>query len=150
MRALKRLRASQKALISLQDSVTMTTLNSLFHHLESLACLISLLNLSVWVLRTFMPGEDPESENDDSVMASLTRPFLTFSRRMLRSFSPDSHPSFSVSPNVGRMDRRGGEISHFQVQCDPRGASGELKGTLVIILTEENEKLCYGITAAAR
>ena len=27
------------------------------------------------------------------------------------AFASDSHPSFSVSPQVGRMDRRGGELT---------------------------------------
>jgi len=62
-------------------------------------------------------------------------------------FSSDSHPSFSVSPATGRMDRRGGEPSMMTVFCDPKGQSGTFEGNLVINLPEDNSKICYKITA---
>jgi len=61
-------------------------------------------------------------------------------------FSKESHPAFTVSPRVGRMDRRGGEITYMTISCDPRGASGKLEGDLVIILPEDNSKLSYHVS----
>jgi len=62
-------------------------------------------------------------------------------------FSADSHPSFSVSPVTGRMDRRGGEPSELKLRCDPAGQAGTFVGNLVINLPEDNSKICYKITA---
>lgn len=63
------------------------------------------------------------------------------------AFSKDSHPSFSVSPQTGRMDRRGGEKTRLTVRCDPKGQAGTHVGNLVINLPEDNSKICYKITA---
>lgn len=66
------------------------------------------------------------------------------------AFSPDSHPSLSVSPAVGRMDRRGGEPTELIVTCDPRGQAGTFSGTLVINLPEDNSKICYKINVVSQ
>ena len=63
------------------------------------------------------------------------------------AFSADSHPSLSVAPATGRMDRRGGEPTMLDVVCTPNGAGGEFKGDLVINLPEDNSKICFKITA---
>lgn len=63
------------------------------------------------------------------------------------SFTPDSNPSFSVSPVAGRMDRRGGETTDLTIKCVPAGQSGDLVGNLVINLPEDNSKICYVVTA---
>ena len=65
------------------------------------------------------------------------------------SFSADSHPSFSVSPVTGRMDRRGGEPSMMEIECRPSGQAGELVGDLVINLPEDNSKICYKVTCTS-
>lgn len=65
------------------------------------------------------------------------------------AFSKDSHPSFSVTPTTGRMDRRGGEPTLLTIKCDPQGQSGALTGDLVINLPEDNSKICFKITANA-
>jgi len=63
------------------------------------------------------------------------------------AFTADSHPSFSVNPCAGRMDRRGGEPTELVVTCQPGGKSGTWTGNLVINLPEDNSKICYVITA---
>jgi hypothetical protein len=63
------------------------------------------------------------------------------------AFTSDSHPSFSVSPVAGRMDRRGGEPTELVVRCNAQGRAGTFVGNLVINLPEENSKICYKITA---
>ena len=63
------------------------------------------------------------------------------------AFTPDSHPSFSVSPCAGRMDRRGGEPTELVITCVPKGQSGTWTGNLVINLPEDNSKICYVVTA---
>ena len=65
------------------------------------------------------------------------------------AFSPDSHPSLSVSPATGRMDRRGGEPSIMTVRCEPLGQAGVLEGTLVINLPEDNSKICYKVNVTS-
>lgn len=65
------------------------------------------------------------------------------------AFSPDSHPSLTVSPAIGRMDRRGGEPSIMTVRCEPQGASGNLEGNLVINLPEDNSKICYKVIVSS-
>jgi hypothetical protein len=62
-------------------------------------------------------------------------------------FSKDSHPSFSVRPQTGRMDRRGGEKTKMVIRCDPKGQAGTHVGNLVINLPEDNSKICFKITA---
>ena len=63
------------------------------------------------------------------------------------AFTPDSHPSFSVSPCAGRMDRRGGEPTELVIKCAPGGQNGVWTGNLVINLPEDNSKICYVVTA---
>jgi hypothetical protein len=63
------------------------------------------------------------------------------------AFTSDSHPSFSVSPFAGRMDRRGGEPTELVVRCNAQGRAGTFVGNLVINLPEDNSKICYKITA---
>lgn len=65
------------------------------------------------------------------------------------AFTGDSHPSFSVSPCAGRMDRRGGEPTELEVRCNPQGRAGTFTGNLVINLPEDNSKICYKITATS-
>ena len=62
------------------------------------------------------------------------------------AFSKNSHPSLSVSPATGRMDRRGGESTMLQVICTPNGAGGTFTGDLVINLPEDNSKICYKVS----
>ena len=65
------------------------------------------------------------------------------------AFASDSHPSFKVSPQVGRMDRRGGEPTELTVRCEANGQAGTFVGNLVINLPEDNSKICYKITATS-
>jgi hypothetical protein len=65
------------------------------------------------------------------------------------AFTSDSHPSFSVSPVAGRMDRRGGEPTELVVKCNPQGRAGEFVGNLVVNLPEDNSKICYRVTATS-
>jgi hypothetical protein len=62
------------------------------------------------------------------------------------SFSKDSHPSLTVSPSTGRMDRRKGDPTVMLITCIPNGNSGALTGDLVIVLPEDNSKICYKVT----
>jgi hypothetical protein len=62
-------------------------------------------------------------------------------------FTADSHPSFSVSPNAGRMDRRGGESTFLQIVCDPRGGTlqDSYEAILILNMPEDESKLTYTI-----
>ncbi|GAX24519.1 hypothetical protein FisN_18Lh073 [Fistulifera solaris] len=65
------------------------------------------------------------------------------------AFSPGSHPSFSVSPAVGRMDRRGGAPTVLKILCAPQGQTGLLEGNLVINLPDDGTKIYYQVKANA-
>lgn len=104
----------------------------------------------------FTPSSVPDGEYRFNVASSaqaaqeikVSSPCMTF-EDFYASFSPDSHPSFSVEPITGRMDRRGGEPTAFIVKCEPAGASGELSGNLVINLPEDNTKMTYKFTVTS-
>eukprot|EP00322_Chrysochromulina_rotalis_P012281 CAMPEP_0115859078 /NCGR_PEP_ID=MMETSP0287-20121206/16428_1 /TAXON_ID=412157 /ORGANISM="Chrysochromulina rotalis, Strain UIO044" /LENGTH=253 /DNA_ID=CAMNT_0003313363 /DNA_START=32 /DNA_END=793 /DNA_ORIENTATION=+ len=66
-------------------------------------------------------------------------------------FTPDSHPSFSVTPDKGTLERRNGPPTELTVTCNPKGAAGELVGYLCVILPDEKDfSTYYKITCASR
>ena len=102
----------------------------------------------------FIPSSVPDGQvmfdvastgDGGSTSLSVQSPCMTFEDYYAK-FSSDSHPSFSVSPSTGRMDRRKGEPTLMQINCAPNGASGTLTGDLVINLPEDNSKICYKVT----
>lgn len=88
----------------------------------------------------------PASGSGQSLPLSVAPVCMTF-EDYYAAFSPDSHPSLSVQPAVGRMDRRGGEPTQMTVTCTPSGQAGQFEGVLVINLPEDNSKICYKISA---
>jgi hypothetical protein len=103
----------------------------------------------------FIPSSVPDGEfimnvasssSGGSLQIQVAPVCMTF-EDYFAAFSKDSHPSLSVTPVTGRMDRRGGEITELTIVCDPNGQAGEFKGDLVINLPEDNSKICYKITA---
>lgn len=62
-------------------------------------------------------------------------------------FTADSPACFSVSPTEGRMERRGGAPTDFEVVLKPDGQVGERVGYLVVVLPEENEQFTVKVTA---
>jgi len=103
----------------------------------------------------FVPSSVPDEEITINVASSgsgqalnlQVKPVCMGFEDYYAGFSKDSHPSFSVSPATGRMDRRGGEPTPLVVMCEPNGQAGEFTGNLVINLPEDNSKICYKITA---
>ena len=103
----------------------------------------------------FIPSSVPDGEFTIQVAGSSGGGWLHLSvapvcmgfEDFYAAFSPDSHPSLSVTPVAGRMDRRGGEPTELKVLCEPKGQAGTFEGTLVINLPEDNSKICYKITA---
>ncbi|GMH78100.1 hypothetical protein TrST_g12727 [Triparma strigata] len=73
------------------------------------------------------------------------KPFCMGFEDYFAGWAEGSHPSLSVSPDHGRMDRRGGDITTLNVHCNPQGKAGVFEGTLVVVLPEENEKLSYKV-----
>ncbi|KAI2489455.1 hypothetical protein MHU86_25129 [Fragilaria crotonensis] len=104
----------------------------------------------------FIPSSVPDGTVEFSVGSTSGASFdvavkpvcMTF-EDYFAAFSPDSHPSLSVSPAIGRMDRRGGEPTIMSVRCEPLGASGKLEGNLVINLPEDNSKICYKVIVSS-
>jgi len=103
----------------------------------------------------FVPSSVPDGEYSMSVAASSSgsemeiavAPVCMTFEDFFCAFAPGSHPSFSVTPATGRMDRRGGEPTYLKVKCDPGGQSGDFEGDLVINLPEDNSKICYKFRA---
>merc|ERR1719343_1435152 len=101
----------------------------------------------------FIPASVPDGEftfqvastgQGGSLQISVQSPCMTF-EDYYAAFSPGSHPSLSVSPSAGRMDRRQGDPTVLEISCTPDGASGLLTGDLVINLPEDNSKLSYKV-----
>lgn len=102
----------------------------------------------------FIPSSVPDGEIQMSASSSGSsevtidvNPVCMTYEDYFAGFSADSSPVFSVSPALGRMDRRGGEVTQLVVTCTPLGQGGTLTGNLVINLPEDNSKICYKITA---
>lgn len=101
----------------------------------------------------FVAASVPDGEFEFSVPASSKggetvleiKPFCMGFEDYFAAFAPGSHPTLSVSPATGRMDRRGGEITFLTVACQPGGKAGLFEGDLVVNLPEDNSKLSYKI-----
>jgi len=102
----------------------------------------------------FVPASVPDGEfifqvastgDGGSLQISVQSPCMTF-EDYYAAFSPGSHPSLSVSPSAGRMDRRKGDPTALEIVCIPNGAGGSLTGDLVINLPDDNSKLSYKVT----
>lgn len=102
----------------------------------------------------FVPGSVPDGEFSFQVASNsgggeteiVIKPFCMGFEDYYAAFAPGSHPSLSVTPCAGRMDRRGGETTHMVVSCTPNGQAGIFTGDLVINLPEDNSKLTYKIS----
>jgi len=103
----------------------------------------------------FVPASVPDGEftfqvastgEGSSLQISVQSPCMTF-EDYYAAFSPGSHPSLSVSPSAGRMDRRKGDPTVMEISCTPDGTGGALTGDLVINLPDDNSKLSYKVTA---
>lgn len=102
----------------------------------------------------FIPSSVPDGQHTFQVAStgdgasleiSVQSPCMTF-EDYYASFSKGSHPSLSVSPSTGRMDRRKGDPTVMLITCIPNGMSGALTGDLVINLPEDNSFICYKVT----
>lgn len=63
-------------------------------------------------------------------------------------WTADTHPSFSVAPMTGRMDRRGGEPTTLKVTC-ATSQPGVFVGTLCMVLPDDDEQFTYKVTCTA-
>ena len=61
-------------------------------------------------------------------------------------WSPETPPGFSVSPIQGRMERRGGEPSLFDIEVKADGQTGERVGYLCIVLPDDDEQFTIKVT----
>lgn len=90
------------------------------------------------------------STDDGEIVIDVAPVCMTF-EDFYCGFTPDSHPSFSVTPTTGKMERRNGPPTSLKVTCNPCGASGELVGYLCVILPEEKDfSTYYKITCNSR
>lgn len=79
------------------------------------------------------------------------KPFAMTYEDFFVGFTADSDKAFSVTPTSGKMERRGGDLTHLTVMCDPGPRLGELVGYLCFIPPEEKMfATYYKITCNAR
>lgn len=105
----------------------------------------------------FIPSSVPDGQIEFTVAASSKGGSQSISQAPVcmgfedfyANFSADSHPSLKVSPPAGRMDRRGGVPTEFTVTCEPQGKAGTFIGDLVIVLPEDNSKICYKVSVTS-
>lgn len=91
------------------------------------------------------------ASTDDAELIIAVKPVCMTFEDYYCGFTADSHPSFSVSPDKGVMERRNGPPTELKVVCNPSGASGELVGYLCVILPEEKDfSTYYKITCTSR
>ncbi|GFH43816.1 hypothetical protein CTEN210_00289 [Chaetoceros tenuissimus] len=105
----------------------------------------------------FTPATRPDGEYSFQVAASSKggqleieiKPFCMGFEDYYAAFAPGSHPSLSVSPCAGRMDRRGGESTFMTIACNPAGQAGTFTGDLVVNLPEDMSKLSYKVSVVS-
>jgi len=93
-----------------------------------------------------MTDLDFEMTVDSTLKKTMTidvRPVMMTYEEFYCGFTKDSHPGFSCTPSSGKMEKRGGTNTQIDVTIDPKGQSGELKGTLCFILPEEKAFSTY-------
>ena len=102
----------------------------------------------------FVPSSVPDGEHvfqiastggGGALQIAVQSPCMTF-EDYYAAFSPGSHPSLTVTPSAGRMDRRKGEPTIMEISCIPNGASGVLTGDLVINLPDDNSKISFKVS----
>ena len=71
---------------------------------------------------------------------------LEYLRQEYAGWSPETPPGFSVSPIQGRMERRGGEPSLFDIEVKADGQTGEKVGYLCIVLPDDDEQFTIKVT----
>jgi hypothetical protein len=105
----------------------------------------------------FVPATRADGEFSFQVAASSKggeieieiKPFCMGFEDFYAAFAPGSHPSLSVSPCAGRMDRRGGESTFMTIACAPNGQAGTFTGDLVVNLPEDMSKLSYKVSVTS-
>jgi len=91
------------------------------------------------------------ASTDDKDLVIDVKPVCMTFEDFYCGFTPDSHPSFSVTPSAGKMERRSGPPTSIKVTCNPSGSAGELVGYLCFILPEERDfSTYYKITCQSR
>lgn len=93
-----------------------------------------------------------DSGSDSKSITVDVRPVMMTYEDYYCGFTADSHPSFSVSPDSGAMEKRNGAPTQLTVTCTPgAGDKGTLEAWLCFILPDEKAfSSYYKITAEAR
>lgn len=89
----------------------------------------------------------PAASDSSRVEQVLIKPVCMAFEDFYAGFTADSDPCFTVTPTEGRMDRRGGEPSLFDVEIRPNGQVGQRTAYLCVVLPEEDEQFTIKLTA---
>ena len=82
----------------------------------------------------------------DGVHSTQVKPVCMGFEDFYAGWSPETPPGFSVSPIQGRMERRGGEPSLFDIEVKADGQTGEKVGYLCIVLPDDDEQFTIKVT----
>ena len=61
-------------------------------------------------------------------------------------WAPETPAGFTVSPEQGRMDRRGGDPSVFDIEVKSDGQTGEKVGYLCVVLPDDDEQFTIKVS----
>ena len=86
------------------------------------------------------------SDSAKSLMTSI-KPVCMGYEDFYAGWTADSSPCFSVFPTKGRMERRGGDPSDFEIVCKSDGQTGEKVGYLCVVLPDDDEQFTIKVTA---
>lgn len=87
------------------------------------------------------------AQSDSSRIESVPiKPVCMAYEDFYAGWTDDTPPNFSVTPTAGRMDRRGGEPSVFDIEIKPDGQVGTKTGYLCVLLPEEDEQFTVKVT----
>lgn len=89
----------------------------------------------------------PAASDSSRVEEVVIKPVCMAFEDFYAGFTDDSDPCFSVTPTEGRMDRRGGQPSVFDVEIRPNGQVGQRSAYLCVVLPEEDEQFTVKLTA---
>mmetsp|Transcript_24282 Transcript_24282/g.72870 ORF Transcript_24282/g.72870 Transcript_24282/m.72870 type:complete len:238 (+) Transcript_24282:168-881(+) len=89
----------------------------------------------------------PAASDAPRVENILVKPVCMGFEDFYAGWAPESAPGlFDVEPKQGRMERRGGEPSAFDISVKADGQTGEKVGYLCIVLPDDDEQFTIKVT----
>lgn len=94
--------------------------------------------------------EMPAASDSSRTQVVSVKPVCMGYEDYYAGWAPESTPGvFAVSPEQGRMERRGGAPTDLEVQIKPDGQTGEKVGYLCVVLPDDDEQFTIKVTVKA-